>query len=308
MSITPQIQKVIEKLEWMKEKKIWPNGERYLWTDSFGVVNLLSLYKHLGDKKYLDEAKQVVDNVYSVLGRKKGLRIGQQPDRDGQYFHYLAKWMFALNELGKIEPQYHQMAVDLVRQVHPHFIIPKVGVYWKMREDLSGVYPGYGLGGLDFYQGYVTYRLIDEKALSSEIGDMHDLVQMNYKKFSCTQDLGLGDTLYYCHFFPDEHWAQTVKERCVYMLDKMWRKEGYFARDAVYQPKGILAFGNFGVSLGLQSQKLWPERVNKLNQFFEGYKSGDEYDMAAITHVMQCTSYFPGLFLKDFDAKPYESL
>lgn len=53
------------------------------------------------DEKYLDVAEDVVKEVYRVLGRKRGLRIGEEPDRDGQYFHYLTKWIFALNQLGK---------------------------------------------------------------------------------------------------------------------------------------------------------------------------------------------------------------
>jgi len=32
----------------------------------------------------------------------------------------------------------------------------------------------------------------------------------------------------------------------------------------------------------------------RLNSFFEGYRSGDDYDKDAITHVMACVSYFPG--------------
>jgi hypothetical protein len=36
--------------------------------------------------------------------------------------------------------------------------------------------------------------------------------------------------------------------------------------------------------------------VAKLNAYFETYSSGDEYDREAITHVMACTSHFPGAF------------
>lgn len=53
------------------------------------------------DEKYLTAAEAVVRDVYRVLGRPKGIRIGEVPGRDGQYFHYLTKWMFALNQLGK---------------------------------------------------------------------------------------------------------------------------------------------------------------------------------------------------------------
>jgi hypothetical protein len=34
------------------------NGLRYLWTDAFGLVLLVSLHRQLGDRSYLDEAEQ----------------------------------------------------------------------------------------------------------------------------------------------------------------------------------------------------------------------------------------------------------
>src|SRR5690242_19538529 len=35
---------VLAKLAFMRKERIWPNGLRYLWTDAFGVVLLVSLY------------------------------------------------------------------------------------------------------------------------------------------------------------------------------------------------------------------------------------------------------------------------
>ncbi len=81
------------------------------------------------------------------------------------------------------------------------------------------------------------------------------------------------------------------------MLENMWvDPPGYFCREPLQQNVKF-AFTNYGVSLGLQAIDLWPERVHALNQFFVGYRSGDEYDRNAITHVMACTSYFPGEFI-----------
>ncbi len=57
------------------------------------------------------------------------------------------------------------------------------------------------------------------------------------------------------------------------------------------------AFTNSGVSAGLQAAGAWPERVARLNSFFEAYRSGDEYDTDAITHVMACVSSFAGEFI-----------
>ncbi len=110
----------------------------YLWTDAFAVCNFLGLYQEKGDKAFKDLALQLVDQVHSTLGRHRGddsrtgwisgldeeqgrkhptlrgLRIGKarnerrfsdpfnerlEWDRDGQYYHYLTKWMHALNRV-----------------------------------------------------------------------------------------------------------------------------------------------------------------------------------------------------------------
>lgn len=98
---------VSAKLRWMEASRIWPNGRRYLWTDAFGVVLLVSLYRHLNEPKYLAQAETVVSDA---------------------------------------------------------FVIPHRGVVWKMREDLSSPYPGYGFGALDAFDGFVAYRLLDPNA------------------------------------------------------------------------------------------------------------------------------------------------
>ena len=94
---------------------------RYLWTDGFAVLNFLTIYTHTSDTVFLTLAQRLVSQVHSVLGYTRdlrqrlpgatdaspleaGLRIGKVGDEDdpsgngdGQYFHYLTVWMFALN-------------------------------------------------------------------------------------------------------------------------------------------------------------------------------------------------------------------
>ena len=216
----------------MRKERIWPNGLRYLWTDAFGVVLLVSLYEALRDERYLDEAEGLVAEVNRVLGRPRGIRIGEEPDREGQYFHYLAMWLYALSVLGRYRPLYREQGVTLARQIHDPFVVPGRGVIWKMQEDLSGPYPGYGFGALDAFDGYVSYRLLDEQAL-----------------------------------------ARPICRRCASPLP-LRRLGGIAGGDAM------------------------PERVDALNVYFETYRSGDEYDRNAITHVMACSSHFPGLLLR----------
>jgi hypothetical protein len=284
---------VIDKLAWMHAEGIWPNGLRYLWTDAFGVVLLVSLYTALDQRRYLDEAERLVADVDRVLGRPRGIRIGEAPDRDGQYFHYLAMWLYALSILGRHVPGYRQKGVELVRQVHDAFVVPGRGVVWKMSEDLTHPYPGFGFGALDAFDGYVSYRSLDEKALSREIADMRQLIERTASDLVITQDLGIGMMLWMSHFFPEEGWARTQRARCLAMVDQMWVNAGYFCREPRARDVKF-AFTNYGVSVGLQAVNAMPERVQTLNEFFETYRSRDEYDREAITHVMSCSSHFPG--------------
>jgi len=284
---------VRDKLRWMRSNRIWPNGLRYLWTDAFGVVLLVSLYEKLDDRSFLDEAERLVSEVDRVLGRPRGIRIGEAPDRDGQYFHYLAMWLYALAVLGRHTDAYTQKGIELARQIHEPFLLPGRGIVWKMQEDLSGPYSGTGLGALDAFDGYVSYRMLDEAALSSEIADMRGLIDEHNSDLFITQDLGLGMMLWLSHFFPSEDWAIVQRRRCLEMLDHMWRPEGYFCREP-YLPRTRFAFTNYGVSVGLQAVGEMRARVRKLNDYFETYREGDEYDHAAITHVMACNSHFPG--------------
>src|SRR6185437_6728226 len=218
---------VLAKLAFMRAERIWPNGLRYLWTDAFGLVLLVSLYDELKEQRFLDEAVQLVAEVERVLGRKRGIRIGEEPDRDGQYFHYLAMWLYALAVLGRYAPSYREKGIALARDIHDPFVVPGRGVMWKMKEDLSGPYPGYGFGALDAFDGYVSYRLLDEQRLAQEIGEMRTIIDRTAGDLVITQDLGLGIMLWMTQFFPEEWWAALQRQRSLAVLDRMWMEEGY---------------------------------------------------------------------------------
>ena len=80
---------------------------------------------------YLDEACWLVAEVERVLGRPRGLRIGEAEDRYGQYFHYLAMWLFALGVLGRHVAGYTQKGVEIARDIHEAFVVWDRGVWWK---------------------------------------------------------------------------------------------------------------------------------------------------------------------------------
>ena len=128
---------------------------------------------------------------------------------------------------------------------------------------------------------------------------MRVLMEATAASLTITQDLGLGMMLWLTHFFPEEDWAVVQRRRSLAILARMWRQDGYFCREPDL-PQVKFAFTNYGVSVGLQAVEEMPERVLRLNSFFDRYRSDDEYDREAITHVMACNSHFPGYLIRGF--------
>lgn len=297
------VEAVVARLRWAGARGIWPDGKRYLWTDGFGVILLSTLGTVTGDDRYLDRAEAVVAAVDRVLGRPVGYRIGEAADRYGQYFHYLTIWAFALGVLGRHRPGYRDRAVELVRAVHPRFVVPGLGIHWKMREDLSGPEPGFGLGALDPYQALAVYRSLDAGTgeLAPEIAEVSALVASSWRHLTVHQDLGLGMMLWSAARCAGDDWAVEHRRRSLQVLDGMWVEPapeggGYVCRQPGY-PQVRFAFTNYGVAIGLQAVGEWPDRVTAILRCFDAYRSGDEYDREAITHVMGCVARLPGPFL-----------
>lgn len=157
-------------------------GRRYLWTDAFAVCTYLGLQRATGEADYGDRARRLVAAVHTTLGRHRsddarrgwlsglpetagqqaptrgGLRIGKalperapgvavdeqlEWQRDGQYFHYLSKWMHALDQTARVtgDPAYARWACELMAVAHRAFThdLPGGGrrMFWKMSIDLS---------------------------------------------------------------------------------------------------------------------------------------------------------------------------
>ncbi|WP_345972873.1 hypothetical protein [Sulfurimonas diazotrophicus] len=219
---------------------------RYLWTDAFAVCNFLSLFKRTDEKGYLEKARILIDTVHRELGAFRGddaregalsglaaadaasyptvagLRIGKplpergadtaydeasEWDRDGQYFHYLAKWMHALDRMAAVsgEVRYSRWAVELAKSAHRAFTYAMPDgskrMYWKMSTDLRRPLVA-SMGQHDALEAYVTYlqlsvtarALGDDAGLGGELeaaGSMAEAMPL------ATEDpLGLGGMLF----------------------------------------------------------------------------------------------------------------
>lgn len=155
-------------------------ARRYLWTDALAVQTLFGLARHLEDETYGDLALRLISEVHHHLGRFRpnderdgwisglpedegkrhptvgGLRIGKKlPERapgepvdqrleweqDGQYFHYLTRWVNALLVAHQetADADYARWASELIlagRQFL-HERGSEVRMHWKMSTDLS---------------------------------------------------------------------------------------------------------------------------------------------------------------------------
>jgi hypothetical protein len=301
---------------------------RYLWTDAFGVCNFLTLYYETGEKRYLNQADLLIQDVHNVLGKdregkrrlddatdeeptKGGLRIGKvdpegTSDGDGQYFHYLTKWMYALSRMtvATKDMKYNNWAIQMVKAVHPKFVYRtgqnELHMYWKMSIDLSR--PAVkSEGNLDPYDGYITYRILAEVAqnkeiLKNEIDDMASMVHTKYKFYRSNDPLDLGEALWIAHFYVDEGWADTITTRSLQALEMLW-KEGQFNLPARYR----LGFREFGTTIGAQvnpkAGPQWKDRVKELHNFWAKNLYTRDKD---ITPVMFCTSLIPGTFSRHY--------
>lgn len=141
------------------------------------------------------------DEYGEIHPTKSGLRIGKklnerQPgepfderlewDRDGQYYHYLTKWMHALSRVSRvtIDSVYATWAMELAQAAHAWFTYTtprgRKRMYWKMSIDLS--HPQVpSMGQHDPPDGYITYNELQAVAkdfklsspdLTPEISDM----------------------------------------------------------------------------------------------------------------------------------------
>lgn len=97
-------------------------------------------------------------------------------ERDGQYFHYLTRWMHALDQLARAvgDPRLNLWARDLADTAHRAFTYTAPGgarrMVWKMSIDLSRPLVA-SMGHHDPLDGYLTARSLQATAAAMGITD-----------------------------------------------------------------------------------------------------------------------------------------
>lgn len=284
---------------------------RYLWTDAFAVCNFLGLYIHTNDEAYRELAIRLVNQVHHILGKYReddsrvgwisglkdeeaeqhptigGLRIGKElPERkadepfdwelewkrDGQYYHYLTKWMHALNKVALVtgDLTYNRWAIELAKTAHSRFTytLPdgRKRMYWKMSIDLTYSLVS-SMGQHDPLDGFITYNELQATApreaewpsLKEEIADLASF----YEDYWITDDpLGIGELLSNAYKV-----SQLIRKGYWNRIDLLLRilNDAYISLEAflkkeftILQAEERLAFRELGLSIGLKSlDRLW---------------------------------------------------
>lgn len=319
-------------------------SKRYLWTDAFAVCNFLGLGEH-------DRALALVDRVHHELGRHRtddtrrgwisglseaegeahptlgGLRIGKplrergvgdrfdeqlEWDRDGQYFHYLTKWMHALHQAAcaTANVQLLTWARELADAAHRRFTHGSRQMYWKMSIDLKRPQVA-SMGHHDPLDGYVTclelavgggasgpdlrgaiadFRaMIDDSALATDdpLG-IGGLLVDAYRLAQLDRDRGLRDAILGAAHAGLAHYVQQ--------------------RDLARPASHRLAFRELGLAIGLSAMELMrAEPLDLLLRVRDGivaFWSASEHresqtyrDHQDINDVMLATALEPRAFL-----------
>lgn len=285
---------------------------RYLWTDAFAVCNYLGLARASGEPQYTEQALQLVAQVHQVLGRHRdddtrsgwisglgeadgerhptrgGLRIGKplpergprEPydersewDRDGQYFHYLARWMHTLDQVARAtrEPVFNTWARELslatfnafTYQPAPH--IEPHRIAWKMSIDLSRILVP-SMGQHDPLEGYINNLQLQSTAVALrqpagepdlEPGTRQYAAMLKRTELATADPLGLGGLLIDAWRLQQLMQQGTPSE--AQLLERLLQAallglEHYARGNELEQPARYrLAFRELGLAIGLHA-------------------------------------------------------
>lgn len=282
------------------------------------LLGLTRATRASGDARFTETALALIDQVHHTLGRHRaddarkgwlsgldakegeahptrgGLRIGKKLperapgeeideelewDRDGQYFHYLTKWMHALDQASRMagRPEFNVWARELAQAAHRGFTYaPRGGgkrMHWKMSLDLSRPLVA-SMGQHDPLDGFITCAEIEATAATSpepaagpHVADQAaDFAAMIDLRDTATADpLGLGglladayrvDQLTRSEVLAGDELLEGLLTAAVVGLEH-YARAGELRRPADRR----LAFRELGLSIGLAAASTLSERA-----------------------------------------------
>jgi hypothetical protein len=285
---------------------------RYLWTDAFAVCNYLGLARNTGNHVFTERALQLVNQVHHILGRHRdddsrsgwisgldeseaelhptrgGLRIGKglpergpreafdeqlEWDRDGQYFHYLTRWMHALDQVTRTtkQPHFNAWARELAETAFaafsytPAYAREPRRMHWKMSIDLTRVLVP-SMGQHDPLDGYISnlQLRVTAAALPPPVTgpDLEDetsqyATMLRRSELATADPLGLGGLLVDAYRLQQllQQGAQTGTQLLNQLLDAALTGLPHYLRAGELQlpARHRLAFRELGLAIGLHA-------------------------------------------------------
>lgn len=270
-----------------------------------GLHQRLHQRREEGHEEALRLALRLVDQVHGVLGRHRpddtrsgwisglgdaegalhptagGLRIGKELperpagarydpalewERDGQYFHYLTRWMHALDRVTQVtgDARYLAWSCELAKRAYAGFAVEEergapIGLYWKMSIDLRRpLIPS--MGQHDPLDGFLVYsrlqaELREQKAcdLRPEIAALREICRG--RSWLTDDALGIGGLLTDAHALArmiaqgaldESELLDALLVACRSGLDSLMR-----ARALEHPATSRLPFRELGLAIGL---------------------------------------------------------
>lgn len=293
-------------------------GPRYLWTDAFAVMTDLALGEKTGEDRFRRRGRALIDDVHRRLGRhrdddaragpisgvdeasavahptKGGLRIGKprpergpgealdpelEWERDGQYFHYLTKWMLALDRAARAcaEPELNVWACELAYGTRDAFVQAQdttpPRLVWKMSIDLSRTLVD-STGQHDALEGWVTFRQLEATrrhlgtqapALDSREAIFAQL--LDFDALATSDPLGIGSLLLNVARLEqiragDDFASRRLMEASVSAISD--GIDSFLQRGDLTKPaEDRLAFRELGLAIGLSTLDLVEGRLHE---------------------------------------------
>ncbi len=301
--------RLMERFETNTRAQAGRPARRYLWTDAYAVCNDLGLARATGDRAWRERALALVEEVHHTLGRHRadaprsgwisglsdaegaahptagGLRIGKplperapdealderlEWDRDGQYFHYLTRWMHALDQVARAtgEARYNRWARELDATAFHAFTYrsgPVRRMHWKMSIDLTRPQVA-SMGQHDPLDGYVTTLQLRTTAAALEQARAHpDLAEENrayaamvhHGTWATDDPLGIGGLLVDAWRVQQllQRGADVAPQLFTQLLDAARGGLVHYMRSGDLQlpARYRLAFREFGLAIGLHA-------------------------------------------------------
>ena len=299
---------------------------RYLWTDAFAVCNYLGLARSSGEQGYTERALQLVHQVHHTLGQHRdddrrlgwisglsehdaerhptrgGLRIGKglpergprEPfdehlewDRDGQYFHYLTRWMHALDQVTRStqQPRFNAWARELAESAFEAFTYPPSPawgprrMHWKMSIDLTRVLVP-SMGQHDPLDGYISNLQLrataDAQPLPTAGPNLEDetrqyATMLKRGELATADPLGLGGLLIDAYRLQQlmQQGAQPDTQLLNRLLDAALTGLPHYAQGGeLQQPaRHRLAFRELGLAIGLHAVERMQQAAGHENRY-----------------------------------------